>query len=58
MFVGDSDVDMYTAKNAGMVSLGVSWGYRAPAILLEVGADLIAKTPADIPHVFERYVRV
>ena len=58
IFVGDSDVDVHTAKNAGMVSLGVSWGYRPAPYLLEVGADLIAKIPADIPHVFERYVRV
>lgn len=26
--VGDSDVDMATAAAAGMVSVGVSWGYR------------------------------
>ena len=46
--VGDSDVDMITAKNAGFTAIGVSWGYRAPELLLENGADIIAETPRDI----------
>lgn len=46
--VGDSDVDMVTAKNAGFTAIGVSWGYRAPELLLQNGADLIAHTPSDI----------
>ena len=58
IFCGDSDVDIQTAKNAGMVPLGVSWGYRPAHVLQEVGATLIARTPSDIPHVFEKYVRV
>lgn len=41
-FVGDSDVDMKTAKNAGMVAVGVTWGYREKEILKEAGADFIA----------------
>ena len=46
--VGDSDVDMKTAKNAGFTAIGVSWGYRPPEMLLENGADFIAQTPDDI----------
>lgn len=46
--VGDSDVDMKTAKNAGFTAIGVSWGYRPPELLLENGADFIAKTADDI----------
>ena len=46
--VGDSDVDMVTAKNAGFTAIGVSWGYRPPELLLENGADFIAETPNDI----------
>lgn len=38
-FVGDSEVDVETAINAGMVSIGVSWGYRPRASL--AGADHI-----------------
>ena len=46
--VGDSDVDMITAKNAGFTAIGVSWGYRPPEMLLANGADFIAETPDDI----------
>lgn len=48
LFIGDSDVDMETAKNAGMRSVGVSWGYRASEVLEEAGATFIAKAPSDI----------
>lgn len=47
-FVGDSDVDIMTAKNAGMTSIGVSWGYRPAALLASLGADLIVNTPDGI----------
>ncbi len=38
-FIGDSDVDMETALNAGMHPFGVSWGYRPAELLLEKGAE-------------------
>lgn len=47
-FIGDSDVDMKTAKSAGMVAIGVSWGFRSVEELKENGADFIVKTPHDI----------
>lgn len=47
-FVGDSHVDMQTARNAGMYPIGVSWGYRSKQILLENGALTICETPSDI----------
>jgi phosphoglycolate phosphatase len=40
-FVGDSDVDMKTAKNAGMHPIGVSWGFRPPELLTKLGAEYI-----------------
>ena len=48
VLVGDSDVDMITAKNAGFFALGVSWGYRPVSRLVEMGADAIAHKPSDI----------
>ena len=40
-FVGDSDVDMRTAKNAGLYAVGAAWGFRGAAELAEAGADII-----------------
>ena len=47
-YVGDSDVDMKTGKNAGMKTIGCLWGYRDEALLRESGADHIAIIPKDI----------
>jgi len=48
LFVGDSDVDMRTAKNAGMTAVGVLWGYRDEATLRASGADRCVSTARDI----------
>lgn len=48
VFVGDSDVDMQTAKNAGMAAVGVAWGYRDTALLEKAGADHIIDSPKRI----------
>jgi len=47
-FVGDSGVDMQTGKNAGMLPIGVLWGFRSREELLENGAEKLAETPCDI----------
>ena len=44
MYVGDSDVDISTAKNAGIPCVSVSWGFRSREFLLEHGANRIADT--------------
>ncbi len=48
LMVGDSDVDMDTAKNAGLIAVGVSWGFRSVELLLEHGADVIVNDPKEI----------
>ncbi|MDO6828569.1 HAD family hydrolase [Poseidonibacter sp. 1_MG-2023] len=47
-FVGDTMVDMQTAKNANMKAIGVLWGFRDEAELLNNGADYLVKHPLDI----------
>ena len=42
--VGDSAVDIKTAQNAGIHSIGVSWGFRSRTELEEAGAEQIADT--------------
>lgn len=44
LYVGDSDVDMLTAKNAGVPSCGVLWGFRSREHLLEAGAEHLVET--------------
>ncbi|HOW99825.1 MAG TPA: HAD hydrolase-like protein, partial [Deltaproteobacteria bacterium] len=48
LFVGDSDVDMQTASGAGMVPVGVLWGYQSRARLLSGGAELLLQKPGDL----------
>ena len=45
LFVGDSNVDIRTAKNGGLTGCGVLWGFRTRAELEAEGADFIAETP-------------
>ena len=47
-FVGDSGMDMLTAKNAGCVAVGVLWGFRPREELLENGADYLLSNPSEI----------
>lgn len=42
LYVGDSNVDIRTAQNAGVASCGVLWGFRTRAELTQAGADHLA----------------
>lgn len=48
LFVGDSGVDMQTAKNAGLTAVGVTWGFRDEKELAESGADDLIHTPEEL----------
>lgn len=48
LYVGDTNVDIFTAKNAGVLSIGVLWGFRDENELKTAGADYIVKSPAEI----------
>lgn len=47
-FVGDSNVDIMTAKNADIRSIGVSWGFRPIQELIDAGATVTVDHPAEI----------
>ena len=47
LYLGDTDTDMQTATAAGMVAVGVLWGFRDDTELRTNGARHILKTPAD-----------
>lgn len=48
LYVGDSDVDIDTARNAGLPCLSVTWGFRGEAELRQQGAEHFARTPPDV----------
>jgi phosphoglycolate phosphatase len=48
LFVGDSDVDIDTARRAGMAFLGVGWGFRGRLALAEAGAADIIDHPDEL----------
>jgi phosphoglycolate phosphatase len=48
VYVGDSEVDIQTAANAGLTSIGVTWGFRDKPVLQEAGADYIIDSPEDL----------
>ncbi|MCI9264606.1 MAG: HAD family hydrolase [Oscillospiraceae bacterium] len=48
VYVGDSDVDLETAKNAGLSCISVTWGFRDREFLLAHGATVFADFPAEL----------
>lgn len=54
VYVGDSDVDVDTAKNAGIPCLSVLWGFRDKAVMESVGGRYFCDTPAKLPEAIER----
>nr|QGT50841.1 phosphoglycolate phosphatase [uncultured Elusimicrobia bacterium] len=48
LYIGDSDVDMQTAKNAGVRVCAVTWGFRSRELLETFQPDFITGTPQDI----------
>lgn len=47
-YVGDSEVDVQTARNAGVCCLSALWGFRSKEILLQAGASSLVAKPEDI----------
>lgn len=48
VYIGDSDVDLMTAKNSGLPCISVLWGFRDRDFLIAHGATTFAENPADI----------
>ena len=52
IFVGDSEVDIRTAKAANIHAIGVTWGFRSGPELIQAKADMIIDSPAEILTLF------
>ena len=53
LYLGDMDVDVQFAKNAGVRCVGCGWGYRGEAFLREAGADLVLSHPSELKNVLQ-----
>ena len=49
--IGDSNVDILAGKNAGICTIGCTWGFRGRRELEENGADHIAETPGNVVNI-------
>ncbi|MBE6694216.1 MAG: HAD family hydrolase [Ruminococcaceae bacterium] len=54
LYIGDSDVDVLTAKNARIDCIAVSWGFRDREVLLNTGATRIADTVTELENMILR----
>ncbi len=53
IYVGDSDIDVQTAKNSNIPCIGACWGFRGEKLLKEYGADFLAKDFSDIKDIVQ-----
>ena len=56
VYVGDSDVDVVTAQNAGIPCISVLWGFRDRKTLEESGAKYFCEKAEDLPALLEQIV--
>lgn len=55
LYVGDSDVDIFTAHNARLAGCGVLWGFREKEELAAAGADFLAADVLELARVLGEY---
>lgn len=48
LYVGDTNTDMHTGRNAGMKTIGVTWGFRDRTELSQTGADVLIDRPEEL----------
>ena len=56
VYVGDSEVDVATAKNAGVPCVSVLWGFRDQKTLIEAGAEIFCDHAACLPDIVESVI--
>lgn len=54
VYIGDSEVDLLTAKNAGMDCIAVSWGFRSVEQLKAAGAEIIVNSTQELEKILLR----
>lgn len=54
LYFGDTNTDMMTGRNAGLFTVGVTWGFRPRKELEDYHADMIIDSAADFPAVVDK----
>ena len=57
IYLGDSDVDVQTARRAGMIAVGAAWGFRGREELMQAGADIVIDEPGELMAVIREKER-
>ena len=55
LYLGDSDIDMLTARAAGMYAVGAAWGFRGAEELRNSGADRVCATPLEVASLLSAF---
>lgn len=58
IYAGDSDVDMIMALKAGMLAVGVLWGFRSAVELRENGAFALIKSPDELLELIKKELQI
>lgn len=53
IYVGDSEVDVLTARNANLPCVGVTWGFRSKEVLKQYGAKYIIDEPKELIEILD-----
>ena len=57
IYVGDSEVDVCTARNAGVPCLSVLWGFRDRTAICRAGGTHFCQTPEEMPQMLEKMIK-
>ncbi len=55
IMIGDTSYDMEMAKAAGVMAIGVGWGYHPPLELTAAGADMVVDRPGEIAAILKDF---
>ncbi len=54
VYIGDTEIDLQTAANAGIPCISVDWGFRSESFLRRKGAEIIVSDPMEIASLLKR----
>ena len=55
LYIGDSEVDILTAKNANIPCISVLWGFREKEFLVNNGAKIFAQNAKELLEIIENF---